>query len=1008
MRMMKQSSFLSLSDTILIILILSCINLNGQVERMAFELFTMSDGLSDNTTSAILQDSRGFIWIGTQQGLSCFDGRKFRNFRKLGYKGLSDLKIHTLAEDSEGNIWIGTQYGLNRLNPYSDEIVQYPEGAGSGTIPYKWCNSLFTDNQQNLWLSTEKGLARYIKDADAFENHIIKVCGNDTRINKFIADIFEDSKNRLWLATSYGITLFDRANGSTQHFTYEKTFKKGLTYPVMAITEDSQGNIWAGTWNDGLLKLDESTMTFKFYRIPNISFNTLAIKDMMSMTINNKECLLMTTNAGLLVLDLQHGHKASFSLTGNYLERFLKDRQGNLWLTGLHGLYKLIPNSLAFEWIHLPETFSQSNVYQIIPDIRMPENLFYLSTLSGWWLLNKREKKIAAKPLPFDPGKLITTINHWIPDSNGYWFTSMNGIGFYNPYSNKMNDLTVTLSNRSTVPFTKNIVKDKQNNLWISVYRSGILQFNTITKANTLHFANDTENDNIRGSDIRDVILLGDSTLLFAANYKLYKLDIQSLKYEVLSLPAQDFQIDIEKDCPDNFCLTPFGKLYVCSKLQVFGLNNAGFRKVFPKKGFADFEIDKMHCLPDGTIWALTSRGIFKTDTSFANWININNRLSWSEREYISVIQPCSDGSVLFAARGKIGILDPGMLSVGPLPPEVVMGIKTDESDIISTKAADLKKLHFAYKQPLEIVLSTVNFIDPAETRLMYRLDGWSKDTLEHKGSVPLVFHQLPHGNYRFTTWQTNAVGQSGPVAGFSFKVHPPFYLEWWFIVLNLIALMTAAFLLSRYRHRKAIELERLRTRIATDLHDDVGATLSAIALYADALKIQTEDTHPQHINLLSKISDSSREMVNSMSDIVWAIKPDNDLGDRFINRMRNHAADVCQARDIQLHFEADGLLSSMRMPLEMRKSIYLIFKEALNNALKYSRASNICVSLLQKGNLVIMTISDDGIGFELQGIRHGNGLKNIYTRAISIGANLVIETCPGAGTVIKLQWKRK
>jgi len=980
----------------------------GQKSNICFEQYTISDGLSDNSTTAILQDSRGFIWIGTSQGLCRYDGRNFRKYTSLGENGLTDLKIHTLAEDQDGNIWIGTQFGLNRFNPKNEVITQYHMGNGPGTIPYKWCNYLYVDKEKTLWLSTEKGLSRYDKPSNTFINYPIQVFGGESKINKFISKIFEDSKGRFWLTTSFGISLFDRTTCRSKNFIYDKTFKKGIAYPVMSITEDWDGNIWAGTWNDGLLKFDETEKLFKIVEIPGISFQSLAISDLTVMKLNKVEYLLLTTDAGLLLIDVRNQMNATFSLPDDNLENFCIDNQGNLWITGFQGLYKLIQNSLAFNWIHLPGQNNRTTVYHIIPDINNPDHLFYLSTINGWWQFDRRTNHIVSKILPEDPNRLITTINHWLIDASAYWFTSMNGLGYFNPYENKLIDLTHQINEETTYKFTQYIYEDPYKRLWISIHRSGLLVFDRKENKSWMLFANNDDPDNILGSDFRDMVNVGMNKVYFAANYKLYEVNADDFSYHCLELPEAESRIDNEKTTPDNLCVTPDNKLFVSSKLQVFEYNEKGFRKVFPKHGFPDFQIEKMYSAGGGTLWINTSRGVYKTDTSFKHLVHINSRLSWPDHEHITEVSFCKDGTVMFAAPGKIGILTDSLLRSEPVPPKVVVSKIKHGKTVHYIPDDDDYKIHLSFKESLEIELATVNYFYEKEARLFYRLEGWGEEIYEHQGRSSVFYQQLPPGTYRFRTWQQNAEGVEGAEAGFSFVIHSPFYLTWWFILLNIAFVSAAYYLFSRYQIKKSLELERLRTRIATDLHDDIGATLSAISLYADTLKNQVDHPQPQLSNILTKIGESSREMVNSMSDIVWAINPANDFGETFVNRMRNYAADVCQAKDILMHFSAGEHMDAMRLPLELRKNLYLIFKESLNNAVKYSRAQNIYIKLSSQGNTIYLSVSDNGIGFEPGTVNKGNGLKNIYSRAEMIGGHIKLSSVLGEGTTIEMWVKKK
>jgi signal transduction histidine kinase len=173
--------------------------------------------------------------------------------------------------------------------------------------------------------------------------------------------------------------------------------------------------------------------------------------------------------------------------------------------------------------------------------------------------------------------------------------------------------------------------------------------------------------------------------------------------------------------------------------------------------------------------------------------------------------------------------------------------------------------------------------------------------------------------------------------------------------------------------------------------------------MYSQAVKNQLKENNPQLENVLDKMGENSRDMVTSMSDIVWAINPDNDDGEKLIKRMENYATDICAVKNIALHFTTDEKLKTTVLPLEHRKNVYLIFKEAVNNAVKYSNAQNIWVQLgLQSKNLSLI-IKDDGNGFDEATIKKGNGLKNLQTRAAEIKGTIAVDSGEGKGTTVSL-----
>ncbi len=215
---------------------------------------------------------------------------------------------------------------------------------------------------------------------------------------------------------------------------------------------------------------------------------------------------------------------------------------------------------------------------------------------------------------------------------------------------------------------------------------------------------------------------------------------------------------------------------------------------------------------------------------------------------------------------------------------------------------------------------------------------------------------------------------------------------------LILFALL-AFFAYNYFVTRQQLKLQTLRNKIASDLHDDVGSTLSSIAIFSEIAQQQSKDVMP----LLQTISDSSRKMLEAMTDIVWTINPENDQFENIILRMRSYAYELLGAKDIGFDFTADEGLADIKLPMDIRKSLFLIFKEATNNIMKYSKADKAMFSIQNEKNNLFMVITDNGRGFNTDQATEGNGLKNMKKRALEIGGQLLVESLPGHGTTIKL-----
>lgn len=207
----------------------------------------------------------------------------------------------------------------------------------------------------------------------------------------------------------------------------------------------------------------------------------------------------------------------------------------------------------------------------------------------------------------------------------------------------------------------------------------------------------------------------------------------------------------------------------------------------------------------------------------------------------------------------------------------------------------------------------------------------------------------------------------------------------------------------NRYRLKQQLKEVQLRNKIASDLHDDVGSTLSSIRMYSDLVSHQIKETHPASKELLSKISSNSREMIENMSDIVWMIKPSNDGLESIEDRMLNFGIEICAPAGIGFELTKDANTAEIKMPMEQRRDIYLIFKESVNNAVKYARCKNIVAAITTTQHHLQIKVIDDGKGFDKTNIKKGNGLLNMQMRAAAHRGSVSIESSYAGGTIVTL-----
>jgi signal transduction histidine kinase len=347
-------------------------------------------------------------------------------------------------------------------------------------------------------------------------------------------------------------------------------------------------------------------------------------------------------------------------------------------------------------------------------------------------------------------------------------------------------------------------------------------------------------------------------------------------------------------------------------------------------------------------------------------------------------------------------------------PPHVLVTdfkiFDTSFNHLLSEKQITLK-----YNQNFfSIEFAAPYFTGAADVQYSYMLEGFDKDWI-NAGTRNTVSYTNVDGNvYRFKVRATSEPGVwSNDYAVVVIEVIPPIWkrLPFYIVCFAIAALIIYA--LYRYRINELLKRQAIRNKIAQDLHDSVGSTLSSVSVYSQVAKIQQEKGNNQELkDVLQKISTTSTDMISEMNDIVWAINPRNDSMEKIVQRMESFAKPLLQAKNISFSFYYDPAVLNINLPMEERKNFYLIFKEAANNVLKYSDCKQLDVSIHISHNMVSLLVKDDGAGFDVDTMKtlaakslSGNGLNNMKRRAKEMKGECNIASSPGKGTTVHLKF---
>jgi signal transduction histidine kinase len=371
-------------------------------------------------------------------------------------------------------------------------------------------------------------------------------------------------------------------------------------------------------------------------------------------------------------------------------------------------------------------------------------------------------------------------------------------------------------------------------------------------------------------------------------------------------------------------------------------------------------------------------------------------------------------------ADGKIyfGSTDAGIIYFKPeelkdndyIPPVYITDFKlfnkpvyaNDVDSILKSPIELTKEITLSYNQNvISFEFAALNYIHPEKNQYAYKLESFDKDWIYTDASKRFVnYTNLDPGEYTFKVKGSNNDGVWNPMeTTIKLIITPPFWQTWWFRALIVLAATMIVYALYRYRLQQVLKVQNIRNKIAGDLHDDIGSTLNSISIYSEVAK--NDDNRRTHS--LTMIGESSRKVIDAMSDIVWTINPDNDSFEKIILRMRSLSYNLLRAKKIEFTFRADDNLNDLKLSLEERRNFYLIFKEALNNLIKYSQAKKVSILLEKNSRNISLLIRDDGVGFDPEKKYNGNGLTNIRRRAKEINAKLIMESGQGIGTSIQL-----
>ncbi len=734
-------------------------------QELPFRNYVEKDGLSSSGVYCIFQDSRGYLWMGTENGLSQFDGVDFKTFKKND--GLADNRINTIGEDRRGNLWIGTDRGVDKCFP-TDGTSGY-----SFRDILKDCSvySIVEDEEGKLWFGTSKGL-HYFDGKTSRHFSTLHFLQKDK-----IRTISVEKKVKLWLGTVKGLYCYDKENLT---FSTYSIIDGLLDNIVSALLYDSNGSLWIGT-QKGLNRLKDGKLCSYTLR------KDLGEDSVYSLTEDRRGNIWIGTCNGVNLFS--RGKFTNYSTTNglpnNFIYSITQDREGNIWF-GTHGGAGCLTSLNV-------KTYTKENGLpneMIIDMIQDKKGRYWIGTSEGLSCYERGNfKNYTTKD-----GLINNTVNQLMEDRRGnIWITTPEGLSIFSPgrFTN------YTENNGLPCNILFDLVESRDGTTWIGSKRGLICCKNG--KFYALSFNLENASVFYLMEDSRGSLWFSSRTDLYNYNYSRNRLTNFSLQY---GLPDNDINTIFEDKK---------GRIWIGTEGGLSCFNKGKFTHYSTKN--STLPNNSCYCILEdrrGSLWIGHPTGItcfngkeFKMYTS--------ERLGLTGRSWFTGIKD-NRGRLCFATTGGVTTFYPPPVSLNTTPPPVyITGLKVMEKEVLLPG-----NNRFAYNRNIfRFNFVGLSFSDPAGVKYKYRMDNIDKDWQTTRDRS-LFYPFLPPGFYTLKVKAVNADGFESEIpAEYRFKILLPFWQTWWFLVLLGLLLGGFLLLVLQWRVRRAREKAEEKARIA-------------------------------------------------------------------------------------------------------------------------------------------------------------------------------------------------
>ena len=956
------------------------------------------DGLPNNNVTGLAQTRDGYLWVATSGHFARFDGVRFEEFTSRSvlptYPGYT-ARVSTMLEDSKGGLWLAMVHGpVVCLNSGHAQIF-------TNNLPGYTAQNMVEDGEGAIWITYHGSVVCRIKDGK-----VTRFAEQDGLPARLDCALTTDNKGRVWFAKDGQIGMFQ--NG---HFeTLVKTLDRNAR-----LAAASTGGVWICSGRE-LFKCDDIG---KLQSCGTFTPESPGTDPTVLLEDQNGAVWIGTATSGLIHYDGYAFEKISVSHP--YISSLLLDHEGNLWAgTGGGGLNQIQPRTFTLEnaATGLPFVTVQSiceDTNGVIWAVTQ-NDLLVCRTNEGWRAVSNETNwpggRVSCVTADCDGALWIGTQDHALHRWRNGHFTTLN------------------VTNGFVGLVARGLLATTNGDLWIAEEGPGVVQclheeqmktFNLPSGAGVPRALTQDASQNIwvgtsRGFllRIRDDVITDETT------------NVMSSPISIRSLAA-----------------TPDGSLWIGYASGGVGRFKDGrFAKISSAQGLFNDYISEIVSDNQGWIWFGSDRGIFKVkqkelDAVAEGRANRVQSIHYGHGEGLPSLQAnfgaapnvlrSSDDRLWFPMRTALVVGNLRNLRENLEPPPVLIKQVLVDDKVVATyggvipvqHAVDLNEPQTVLQLPpshhrLEFDFTVLSFSAPENIQCQYHLTGFDDDWIDAGTLRNVSYSRLPAGDYQFQVRARNGDGAWDETGRLTLSVSPFFWQTWWFRLTAFFGLAVVAILivrqilLRRLRLKlRALEqesaLEKERSRIAKDIHDDLGGSLTQIKLLFELA--QKKRAEPDKVDLLGQEGlAATRQIIKSMDEIVWAVNPRNDSLPHLIDYLGQFAIEFLARADIRCRVDLPDRPIEWPVSPEARHNLFLVVKEALNNVIRHAGANEVWLRVTATEKLLTIIVEDNGRGFEHATTdEFANGLRNMQKRMTEIGGQSNIENQAGTGTRVSL-----